>query len=80
MYSNTNEPSELLGSQALGVFRAWSLTITFLALALAVPVRSQEPPHPTESVAQAARNFREQKSNSMRHPKVITNDDLPGQY
>jgi hypothetical protein len=80
MYSNTNEPTELLGSQALGVFRAWSLAITFLAFALGAPVRSQEPLHPAQSVAQAARNVREQQSNSVKHPKVITNDDLPGQF
>ncbi|MGB9464193.1 MAG: hypothetical protein WBR10_03710 [Candidatus Acidiferrum sp.] len=80
MYSNTSEPSELLGWQTFGASRAWSITITFLALALAAPVRSQEPPHPAESVAQAARNVREQKSNSIKHPKVITNDDLREQY
>ena len=80
MYSNTSEPPELLGWQTFGASRACSLAITFLALALAAPVRSQEPPPPAESVAQAARNVREQKSNSMKHPKVITNDDLPGQY
>jgi hypothetical protein len=51
----------------------------FLALALAVPVRSQEPPHPAESVAEAARKVREQNSNSTKHPKIITNDDLGGQ-
>ncbi len=80
MRSNNSEPPELLQWQPFGASRAWSLTIMFLALALAAPVRSQEPPRSAESVAEAARNVREQKSNSMKHPKVITNDDLPGQF
>ena len=80
MYSSKIEPSKLLKWRPLAVSSAWSLAVTFFALALGAPVRSQEPPPPAESVAQAARNVREQKSNSMKHPKVITNDDLPGQY
>jgi hypothetical protein len=80
MYSNSSGPSELLNRQPFGASWAWLLTITFLALALGAPARSQEPPHPAESIAEAARNAREQKSNSMKHPKVITNDDLRGQY
>ncbi|HMD06341.1 MAG TPA: hypothetical protein VKH63_02330 [Candidatus Acidoferrum sp.] len=80
MCSKNSEPSELLEWQQFGESWTRALTITFLALALGAPVRSQEPPHPAASIAEAARNVREQKSNSMKHPKVITNDDLPGQY
>src|SRR5208282_3055244 len=79
--SNNIESSELLKCRPSGRSSSWSLAITFFALALALgaPVRSQEPPRPAESVAQAARNVREQKSNSMKLPKVVTNDDLPEQ-
>jgi hypothetical protein len=78
---NTSEPSELFRWQPLGVSWAWSLTgITFLTLAFGAPARSQEPPHPAESVAKAARNAREQQSNSTKHPKIVTNDDLGTQY
>jgi len=80
MRSNNSEPSELLERQPFGASRAWSLTIMFVAFALAVPVRSQEPPHPAKSLAEAARNAREQQSNSTKHPKIITNDDLGTQY
>ena len=79
MCSNTSEPSELLEWQPFGVFWACSLTITVLALALGTPAQSQEPPHPAESVAEAARKVREQKLNSTNHPKIFTNDDLGGQ-
>jgi hypothetical protein len=80
MKSNISEPSELSTCQPFGWSWAWSLTITFLALALGTPVRSQEAPHPAESVAQAARNARERQSNSTKHPKIVTNDDLGAQY
>src|SRR5580658_9031888 len=79
MYSNNREHSELLKCRWFGRSSAWSLAITFFALALGAPVRSQEPPRTAESVAEAARNVREQNSNSTKHPKVITNDDLPEQ-
>lgn len=79
MNSNTRESSELLGWQLFGVSWVCSLTITVLGLALGASAQSQEPPRPAESVAEAARNVREQKSHSMKHPKVITNDDLPEQ-
>jgi hypothetical protein len=69
-------PSELAGWQMLGPSWALSLSLTFLALALGVPARSQEPPHPAESIADAARNARERKSNSTMPPKIFTNDDL----
>jgi len=79
MYSNSSGASELLARQPFGGSWARSLAITSLALALGTPVRSQEPPRLAQSVAEAARNVREQKSNSTKHPKVITNDDLPEQ-
>jgi len=47
-----------------------------LTLALRTSARSQEPAEPAESVVDAARNAREQASNSTLRPKVITNDDL----
>jgi len=68
--------SERVEWQMLGVSRGLSLTITFLALALGAPTRSQEPPHPAQSIADAARNARTQKSNSTTPPRVFTNDDL----
>jgi hypothetical protein len=75
--SNGIGPLEFLRGQTLGAPWAWSLTtITFLALALGVPAPSQEPPHPAESVAEAARNVREHQSNLTKHPKIVTNDDL----
>ncbi len=46
------------------------IVVTFLASALALPARSQE------SVADAARSTREQRSNSTNHPRIITNADL----
>jgi hypothetical protein len=49
-------------------------------LVLVPSARSQEPPLPAGAIAQAARNLREQKPNSTKHPKTITNDDLPMQY
>ncbi len=70
--SNRIGPSRLLRRQTLG--------ITFLAIAFGAPVRSQEPPHPAESIAEAARNVREHQSNSTKHPKIFTNDDLGAQY
>ena len=79
MYSSKIELSKLLKWRPLAVSSAWSLAVTFFALALGAPVRSQEPPRPAESVAEVARKVREQKSNSTKHPKVITNDDLPEQ-
>src|SRR6266850_2526075 len=80
MYSNCSEAPELLGWQAFRLSWARSLTITFLALVLGAPAPSQAPPHPAESIAEAARNLRERKSNSTSHPKIITNDDFGMQY
>ena len=47
-----------------------------LTLALSASARSQEPAESAQSVVDAARNAREQASNSTMRPKVITNDDL----
>lgn len=72
-------PSGLLARQKFGASRAWPLTSAILAFALGTPARSQEPPHPAESIVEAARNVREHQSNSTKHTKVITNDELGGQ-
>ena len=56
------------------------VALMVFALALGTPARSREPPHPVESVAEAARNAHEHQSNSTKRPKIITNDDLRGQY
>jgi hypothetical protein len=53
-----------------------SVTITFLALTLGATARSQEPPQPEQSIADAALNARAQKSNSTAPPRVFTNDDF----
>jgi hypothetical protein len=55
---------------------AISAIVTLLVLALAPPARSQEPSYPMESIVQAAREARERKANSTKHPKIITNADL----
>ncbi|HEY2118182.1 MAG TPA: hypothetical protein VGH37_03275 [Candidatus Acidoferrum sp.] len=69
-------PSEFLGWQTLLAPWASCLAITFLSVAVAAPARSQQPAHPAESMTEAARNAREQKSNSTNHPVVFTNDDV----
>jgi hypothetical protein len=53
-----------------------ALSLAFMVLALGVPVRSQEPPKSAESIADAARNARQRKSNSATPPVVFTNDDI----
>jgi hypothetical protein len=58
---------------------ASALSLAFLVLATVVPARSQEPPKPTESIVDAARNARQRKSNSATPPVVFTNDDLAAQ-
>lgn len=58
---------------------AVSVAAIFLTLVFAAPVRSQESPSQTESVVEAARNARERKANSAKHPKLITNADLGGE-
>jgi hypothetical protein len=72
-------PSDLVGWQTVRTPWASCLTITFLSLAVAAPARAQQPSHPAESIAEAARNAREQKSNSTTRPIVFTNDDLAAQ-
>ncbi len=54
---------------------AASLVVAVLVLAFAAPARPQES-HPAQSVVEAARNAREHKTNSTKHPKIITNADL----
>jgi hypothetical protein len=76
--SNAREASELLAWQPFGGPGACSLTLTALAFLIGVTARAQEAPHPAQSVVEAARNVREQKSNSTKHPKIITNDELGG--
>src|SRR5258708_9561153 len=49
----------------------------YRAFALAAPARSKDPP---QSVVEAARNARERKANSTKHPKIITNTDLGVPY
>jgi hypothetical protein len=46
-----------------------------LSLALCAPARSQQQPS-SQSIVDAARNAREQKSNSANPAKVVTTDDL----
>lgn len=49
---------------------------TILALILCAPARSQQQQPSSESIVDAARNAREQKSNSTSPAKVVTTDDL----
>jgi len=67
-------PSELAGWQMLGA--PWPLSLGLTILALGAPARSQEPPHPAQSIVDAARNARERESTSTTPPKIFTNDDL----
>jgi hypothetical protein len=55
--------------------RLLALASSSLALLIAAPARSQQPPTPAQSVTDAARNAREQASAS-KNAKVFTNDDL----
>lgn len=67
--------SDLTGRPLLGAF--WVLAFTLLAVGSRV--QSQEPSRPADSVAEAARNAREQALNSTKPAKIITNDDLAPQ-
>jgi hypothetical protein len=79
--SNSIRPSQLLRRQTLRASWRWSLTsLTFLALAFGSRVQSQEAPRSAESIAEAARVVRERQSNSTKHPKIFTNDNLVAQY
>lgn len=73
------DTAELAGWQKLGATLSLSLSLTLLAPAFGVIARSQEPPNPAQSVADAARDARERKSNSTTPAKVFTNDNLGGQ-
>jgi len=73
------DAAERAGWQKLGATCWLSLSLTLLVPALGVTARSQEPPNPAQSVADAARNARDRKSNSPTPAKVLTNDDLGGQ-
>jgi len=64
----------------MGSTCTYVVAVVVFSLALGTPARSQEPPHPAESVAEAARNVREHQSNSAKNPKIFTDDDLLGQY
>jgi len=64
----------------MGCTPTYVVAVVVFSLALGTPARSQEPPRPAESAAEAARNVREHQSNSAKHPKVFTNDDFRGQY
>jgi hypothetical protein len=57
---------------------SWVLSFATLCLALAfgAPARSQAPPLPAPSLAEAARNARQEQSNSTKQQKIITNDDV----
>jgi hypothetical protein len=78
MDRNRRGATELLGWRTIRASWAWS--VTFMLLVLGPPARSQEPPLPPGAVAQAARNLRDQKPDSTKRPKTITNDDLPVPY
>jgi hypothetical protein len=66
----------LAGRQALSASWLVFVTSTFLSFALGAPARSQEPTAPAQSVTEAARNARQQRSNSSKNATVITNDDF----
>ena len=55
---------------------AISILLFFFSAALAAPVESQDSTQQADSVVDAARQARERKANSTRHPKLITNADL----
>ena len=78
MRRDSNESSGPLGWQPLGASGVLLLSIAFLTLG--APVRSQEPPPPAQSIADVSRNVRAHKSNSTKPSKVVTNDELSGQY
>lgn len=55
------------------------VAVMVLSLGLGTPARSQQPPYPAGSVAEAARNDRDHQSNSKKPPKIFTDDDFRGQ-
>ena len=76
MYVNSKLPKFSKSSRAALSASVFSILVIFLAAAFAAPARSQASPPETASVADAARNARERKANSTKHPKLITNADL----
>jgi len=76
MFVNSKLPKILKSSGARLSATVLSMSVIFLASALTAPANSQESSPQTESVADAAREARERKANSAKHPKVITNADL----
>jgi outer membrane murein-binding lipoprotein Lpp len=64
----------------MGSTPTYAVAVVVFSLGLGILARCQEPPHPAEPVAEAARNVREHQSNSTKHPKIFTDDDLRGQY
>lgn len=73
-------PSRLSRRPLFEASPALSLATIFFALAPCVFARPQEQPgQPAPAIAEVARNAREQKSNSTKHLKVITNDNLVSQ-
>ncbi len=79
MFGSSVKQLEVLNRQTLGGCCARLLAFSLVALALVPAARSQEPQRPAESLAEAARNAREQQSLSSTHPKIITNADLEAQ-
>jgi hypothetical protein len=77
--TDRKSPRNPLGWQTLSGSWASSLAIALLALTLAAPARSQDPPPTPEEIAKAAREAREHKANSTANPKIITNDNLVAQ-
>ena len=77
--TDRKSPRNPLGWQTLSGSWAPSLAIALLALTLAAPARSQDPPPTPEEIAKAAREAREHKANSTANPKIITNDNLVAQ-
>jgi hypothetical protein len=60
-----------------GTLSGLASAATILSLALCSPARAQQQPQPSaQSIVDAARNTREQKTNSANQAKVVTNDDL----
>jgi hypothetical protein len=76
VHVNSKLPKFSKSSRAALSASAFSILVISLAAAFATPARSQASPPDTASVADAARNARERKANSIKHPKLITNADL----
>jgi len=80
VYVNSKLPKFSKSYRAALSASVFSILLIFLAAAFAASARSQASPPETASVADAARNARERKANSTKHPKLITNDDLGVQH